>query len=262
MSGMISLDPYGPLASQQGFWRRQFAPQQTRKQLIFDMVFGVHAPVLCFIADPIVFKSMLFPPALYPDYQFFVYLVTLLQVPLLAIWLLYGARLKSAGLIVGGALMAGAFFSFLIGVVILPFSLLGLLWLIGVFGFTPFLTAFVYLRNSVRAMRAQPKGLSVPCGFVLATIAAVYVIGLPAIVSAGTDRVATVWTSEVLYGDEEAAGNAAQRLSWLPVVPDKSLNQLFWAYEREHNADRQRVLASHYREITGEDIEKRNRAFD
>ena len=259
----MSIDPYGPFASQQGFWKRQFAPQQTRKQLIFDMIFRVHGPVICFIADPIVFKSMLFGPALFSDYQFFVYLVTLVQVPVMAMWLLYGTRFKSAGLIVGGALMAGAFFSFLIGVAILPFSLLGLLWIIGIFGFTPFLTAFVYLRNSVRAMRAQPKGLGLPCAFVLATIAAVYVIGVPAVVSVGTARVATVWTSEVLYGDDQVAEDAAHRLSWLPVVPDNSLTQLLQAYEREHNFDRQRVIARHYREITGEDIEEKlSRLFD
>src|SRR5262245_24122976 len=201
----MSIDPYGPFANQQGFWQRQFSPQQTRSQLIFDMIFGVHGPVICFLADPIVFKSMLLPPALYPDYQFFVYLVTLLQVPFLAMWLLYGTRFKSAGLIVGGALMAGALFSFFIGVMILPFSLLGLLWLIGIFGFTPFLTAFVYFRNSVRAMRAQPKGLNLLSGFVVATIAAVYVIGLPAIASIGTARIATVWATEVMYADEDTA---------------------------------------------------------
>ena len=209
------------------------------------------------IADPIVFKSVSFPPALYPDYQFFVYLVTLLEVPLLAIWLLYGTRFKSAALLAGGALIAGALFSFLVGVAVLPFSLLGLLFVIGVFGFTPFFTAFVFLRNSVRAIRAQPKGLSLPYGFVLASIAAVYVIGVPAIISVGTARVATVWTSEVLYGNEETAVTAANRLSWLPVVPDSSLNELSWAYETA-NSDRKKLLAQHYRAITGEDIEKRN----
>jgi hypothetical protein len=256
----MSIDPYGPFAT--GFWQRQFSQQRTRSQLIFDMIFGVHAPVICFIADPIVFKSMLFPPALYPDFQIFVYLVTLLEVPLLAVWLLYGGKFKSAALLAGGALMAGALFSFLIGVVILPFSLIGLLYVIGIFGFIPFLTAFVYSRNAVRALQAQPKGLRFQWAFVLATIAAVYVIGLPAVVSLGTARVATVWTSEVLYGDEQDAESAAQRLRWLPIVPERSLNQLLWAYEREDNPDRRRLLAQRYREITGDDIERRSRIID
>ena len=158
--------------------------------------------------------------------------------------------------------MAGALFSFLIGVVILPFSLLGLLWVIGIFGFTPFLTALVYLRNSVRAIRAQPKGLSIPCGFALATIAAIYVIGLPAVVSVGTAQVATIWTDEVLYGDEQTAANAAQRLSWLPVVPQKNLSDLFLEYEKESPSERKNLLAQRYRQITGEDIEKAYRRFD
>jgi|SRR5215510_8591422 len=262
MSGVLSIDPYGPFAGQQGFWTRQFAPQQTRKQLIFDMIFGVHGPVLCFLADPIVFKSGLLLTGLYSDYQLFVYLVAALQVPLLSIWLLYGAKFRSVGLLMGGALMAGAFFSFCIGVLILPFSLLGLLWLIGVFGFTPFLTAFVYLRNSVRAIRAQPKGLNLLSGFVVATIAAVYVIGLPAIASIGTARIATVWATEVMYADEETAETAAHRLSWLPVVPDKDLNELFWAYERESDPVRRALLAQRYREITGGEISQRRHLVD
>jgi len=262
MSGMISLDPYGPLASQQGFWRRQFAPQQTRKQLIFDMIFGVHGPVLCFLADPIVFKSVLLTTALYSDYQLFVYLVAALQVPLLSIWLLYGVKFRSVGILIGGALMAGAFLSFLIGVVIFPFSLLGLLWLIGLFGFTPFLTAFVYLRNSVRAIKAQPKGLSLVFRFVVATIGAGYVIGLPAIGSVGNARVATAWATEVIYADEATAATAANRLSWLPVVPARTLNELFWAYEREYDPVRRALLAQRYREITGEEISERRHLVD
>jgi hypothetical protein len=226
------------------------------------MIFGVHGPVLCLIADPIVFKSDLISAPLLADYQFFAYLVAAIEVPLLAIWLLHGARFKSAALVIGGALMAGAFFSFLIGMAILPFSLLGLVFLIGIFGFTPFLAALVYLRNAIRAIRAQPKGLSLPSGFVLAGIAAAYAIGLPAIVSVGTARVSSVWVSDVLYGDERTATTAAHRLSWLPVVPDKTLHQLLSAYEGESNADRRKLLARHYREIGGEEIENRRRRSD
>lgn len=74
-------------------------------------------------------------------------------------WLLW--RDKLAGL---GALIAGLFFiasaiSLAIGIVLIPFSLFGLIVLIGALGFTPFFTSVIFLRNGVRAMRAAKVDL-------------------------------------------------------------------------------------------------------
>jgi hypothetical protein len=56
----------------------------------------------------------------------------------------------------GKCLLSGLFFlasiiSLAIGIVLFPFSLLGLIVLIGALGFTPLFTAFVYLRNAIRS---------------------------------------------------------------------------------------------------------------
>jgi hypothetical protein len=50
---------------------RQFLPSRTNGQLIFDMSFGVVAPIACFIFDPIVFQSGQLPGPLLPSYQTF-----------------------------------------------------------------------------------------------------------------------------------------------------------------------------------------------
>jgi len=130
-----------------GFWRRQFMPATTRAQRIFDVLFGVVAPVLCFAFDPIVFKDNFgFAGGLFPEYQSYAYMVSGVEILLLLIWLFCGRQLSPRTRLLGGMLVAGALFSGLIGVIILPFTLIGLfVFGIGIFGFVPFLTGLVYL---------------------------------------------------------------------------------------------------------------------
>src|SRR6059036_1217018 len=39
------------------FWKRQFLGPATTPQIIFDVVFGIVGPVLCFVFDPVVFRG-------------------------------------------------------------------------------------------------------------------------------------------------------------------------------------------------------------
>ncbi|HEX8285331.1 MAG TPA: hypothetical protein VF588_18395 [Pyrinomonadaceae bacterium] len=134
------------------FWRRQFGEQATPAQRRFDIAFGIILPVLCFVFDPIVFRDWHVENfGVYERWQSYTYTVCTSEMVALAAWLL---RARGAGrppAVLGGVLFAGGLFSLLIGVAILPFSLLGLIVLVGVFGFTPFPTALVYLRNGWRA---------------------------------------------------------------------------------------------------------------
>src|SRR5438034_6155151 len=108
-----------------GFFRRQFSPPTTRGQTVFDVLFGVVAPVMCFVFDPIVFRSGEFDAALFPRYQAFAYLVSGIEILFLTIWLIWGRNFQPATLLAGGILMAGAVFSGLIGMLLLPFNLSG-----------------------------------------------------------------------------------------------------------------------------------------
>ncbi len=40
-----------------GYWKRQFQAQGNSKQRVYDWIFGVILPVICFAFDPIVFKG-------------------------------------------------------------------------------------------------------------------------------------------------------------------------------------------------------------
>ncbi len=138
------------------FWRRQFSSSRTIPQLVYDVIFGIVLPILCFKFDPIVFSGRGAGTDIVPIAQFrsFVYLFSALSIVTLVVWLLTYRALKSAGGIIAGVLLSGAVCSLLIGVLILPLSIIGLMFIIGALGFTPFFTAFVYLRNGVRAMKS------------------------------------------------------------------------------------------------------------
>jgi len=135
------------------FWTRQFHLEPTSRQRRFDWAFGVVLPTICVAADPIVFSSFLGEgDALLARYKIFAYLLSSVSIMAMAAWLLWGQRLGGLRPILGGLFMAGSAISLIVGLILLPFSLIGMLLLIGFLGFTPLFSSFVYFRNSVRAI--------------------------------------------------------------------------------------------------------------
>src|SRR5205085_2115817 len=73
------------------------------------------------------------------------------------LWLLMGERLGTVNRLLHVLFAVSALASLAIGVVLFPFALLGMLFLIGALGFTPLFMSFSLLRNSVRARRAASR---------------------------------------------------------------------------------------------------------
>ena len=135
------------------FWRRQFAEQETLAQFIFDGTFGIIAPLLCVIFDPIVFRGGLYDAPLLDDYRIFAYTIIFIEITVLLMWLV-GRQPRMRARVLGHVMYGGALFSLVIGLVLLPFSLIGIAFYgIGLCGFAPFLTFIIYLRNGRRALR-------------------------------------------------------------------------------------------------------------
>lgn len=160
------------------FWKRQFEPVQTPGQATFDGIFGVILPVLCFVADPAIFKGLELGPPFLRRYQILAYLVAVLEMGVFIVWRTFRNQLTTFSAPFAGVLFAGGLFSTAIGIVILPLSAIGLVVLIGIFGFVPFLTAFVYFRSAVRAMKDQVNNSTFEFRFLTAGLAGVLVIGL------------------------------------------------------------------------------------
>ena len=251
------------------FFRRQFQAPTTRAQAVFDVLFGIVAPILCFIFDPIVFRSD-DGYALFPNYQAFAYLVSGIEILLLVVWRVWGGN-QSGAQLVAGMLMAGALFSGIIGLLLLPFSLIGLFLGIGVFGFIPFLTALVYFRNaksgfklaskpSTLRLLEQERSLTVSRNWLGATIiGSVLVVVPPAAMSLIASRFVSQAMNVVINADKLQADVAIEELQYLQLFAWPQLDELVSAYQRSSEPSRKEELKQRYLKLTGEDIEQRAR---
>jgi hypothetical protein len=239
------------------FWVRQFAVKATPSQDRFDVIFGVILPILCLVVDPVVFQGgILNEEPILGQFQVFAYLFSGIQIAVFLIWRTLNRHVTPAAGLLGGIALAGALFSFAVGVYILPFTLIGLIVLIGAAGFTPFFTAFVYLRTGVRALKCQDRNIAFESRFLLAAVAGLLSIGLPLFIHIQSAMMVSASMDVLLYGDAKQAALAVDRLKWLPVSTLQR-QQIVVAYEREANAEKKYVLKQYYKDLTGEDIEIR-----
>ena len=239
------------------FWRRQYASEVTTPQVAYDLIFGVVFPILCFIFDPIVFAADASRFEIIPvsQYKWFVYLFSALSIITLVVWMLANRFVKSGGGIIAGILLSAAACSFVIGIVILPLSLLGLMFVIGVLGFIPFFTAFVYLRNGIRALNITEPLVSRPALVGTLLFGALLVLGPPYAAHASINYMVTQAINDLTSADPVAVDHAVRRLKWIGWSGDT--DELVWAYSREQDQARRQNLARAYKEITGNDIDTR-----
>jgi len=148
-------DPEPITAPKPGFWRRQFVGEATSAQRRFDWLFGVVMPVICFYFDPIVFKGASGDRAILGAYSTFAYILSYAAIMCVIATLLWHKRSPDINAAIAGLLGLSGIVSLFIGVVLLPFSLIGLFfYFIGALGFTPFFSGIVFLRNAARANRS------------------------------------------------------------------------------------------------------------
>lgn len=244
-----------------GFWQRQFDDAPTRAQRRFDVTFGVVMPVLCLVFDPIVFKGEYGDGGLYRQYQFYAYTLSALEIVALCAWLFAAGRAGRRPAALSGMLLAGGLFSLLVGFMILPYSVVGLLFLlIGALGFVPFLTAFVYLRNGWRAAGAVGLAGQGSPGLAAAALACgfLFALGAPTAAHVSVRSEVAAALEDVRAGRElSPARLRALRLAGA-AAGSAAYDDLVWAYYGENDTMRRARLARAYEEITaGGDIKQR-----
>lgn len=137
----------GGVKGAMSFWQRQFCSRRTQAQLWFDVVFGLGLPLACVWFDPVVFRSPSGSKGvIFGAFALFGYGCFALGWIALLFWLGFD---RASG-VLAGMLAGGAWFACVVGLRLLPLSLIALVVLIGAIGFTPFLTAFVFARNGWR----------------------------------------------------------------------------------------------------------------
>jgi hypothetical protein len=163
--------------------------------------------------------------------------------------------------LIGGVLLAGSLFSFIVGVLILPLTIFGLVIVIGIVGFTPFITAFVYLRTGIRALKCQERNIPLGAKCLLAIATGFLSVFMPLLISLQVSNTISTAIDQILYGSAQQAEVAVSRLKWLPVSSSE-LRVLVLAYGNTSNIERKNVLKRYYKEITGDDIESQLYIFN
>lgn len=120
----------------------------------FDWIMGVFLPLVCFYFDPIVFTNWSGTDAMLATVKVPAYSIAFLAIMAHTAWLLWGESVGKWRYVIAGILYPSAVLSMIVGAILFPFSLLGLIILVGILGFTPFFTAKAYLRSANQAMFA------------------------------------------------------------------------------------------------------------
>lgn len=234
-----------------GFWQRQFQKDATAAQRNFDWTFGVILPVICFVFDPTVFKGGVFGGALLGTFKPFAYVLSFVSVMAMAAWLIWGEKLKWLNAFLAGLFVVGSMISLAVGIVLSPFSLLGLIVLIGVLGFTPLLTSIVFLRNTLRAFQAAQPFLEKKILIHSFALSALLSVVIPYILNVQINNA----LDEISRGDAQTVRARAQSLKYVaPLVNFDSIVRQH-ALETGTNNKKKTALAEVYRNLTGKNIE-------
>ena len=243
------------------FVKLQFSEVITPKQKFFDVVFGIAAPILCLIFDPVVFKGSLFDGGILSRYRVFAFCLIGLEILVLALWLFVPNRSRVLSAILTGILCAGGLLSLLLGLLILPVALLALFFLqvVGIFGLIPIVTAFVFARNSIRALRTI--SMKIPkIGFAAWMLAgAILVFAGPIFLQWQTSRIVDQSVETISHGSPEERELAVDQLKkafW--CSKDTCFDALVWDYFEYHQKSMEAFwIADAYLELTGEPIQAR-----
>jgi len=247
----LNNPPSPPKPPPVGYWKRQFQPQGNTKQKYYDWAFGVILPVVCFALDPLVFKGGIGNISMLANYKPFAYLLCFACIVGMMAWLIFGEKLKWLNGFLAGLFFLGGVISLGVGLVLLPFSFIGLLILIGALGFTPLFTAVIYLRNAFRALHAS-KMFLVKGARVYAFAFGIIFSGLLGWTINGEVKNSL---SNIETGDAQSVYAEQTKLKLL--APLVNFDNLVLIYYRTagNNGEKAQAIAEVYRSATGKNIE-------
>src|SRR5262245_40689878 len=172
-----------PPPKKPSFWKRQVSEDDTGVQRTFDVIFGAILPVVLFVLDPVAMNGFGCVGGAAAPYSAFVYFAVAFGIISLLVWLFARPYIDSFAPVLAGVVYAGGFFAGAIGVLMLPISIMGLVILIGALGFLPFVVAYVYFRNAVRAYRLAKSQEAVKYRLAALMLAGtVVVLGIPGLI--------------------------------------------------------------------------------
>lgn len=186
----------------------------------FAAIVGIVAPVFCLVFDPFVFKGGDEHGAFLGRFWVLGYSLIGLEFATLAAWLASRGRLGPLCGVAAGVLIGGALFAAAVGLLLLPLSLIGLLVVIGILGFTPYLTAYAYLHQGMLALekaRSRAGEARAAAGLSLGLLLA---FGLPVTAQMGVQRAWAAAIQAVADGDASAKSQVKYWHWFMDTNPD------------------------------------------
>jgi hypothetical protein len=203
------------------------------------------------MADPGVLRVGIFGAGgPFSQHRLFIYSIAVIVGAALSARLILGDRLRPYSGFVAGILMGGSACSFVLGILMLPMALIGLIFIVGILGFSPIIAGFVYMRNGIRSFREAAiisNEVPLAASFLLGAMLA---LGGPVILEETVSK-----SVDLVVRNDMTSEVAVQGLSYFSWVVDA--DPIALAYEREADPGRKARLAAAYRNITGHEVEAR-----
>ena len=131
------------------FYLRSSLNSPTKLRFWNQFMWGILMPIGCIFGDPFVFGTFDKGAArFFNEYAFACYAFIGWEIFCLAVSCFVKPAQRRLNQFLAGSLIAGGVFALLIAIVIIPITLIGLIVVLGVIGFTPWFTANVYLRTA------------------------------------------------------------------------------------------------------------------
>ncbi|HUT37662.1 MAG TPA: hypothetical protein VNE39_29545 [Planctomycetota bacterium] len=222
-------------------------------QIAFDLLFGVVAPIVLLLADPALFVADVADRAALPPYLARPTYVAIGGLVLaLVVWGITGLRVPVLGMLLAGPFAAGAAVSAALGLALLWFALGHSDLLSGWLAFTPWFTAFVFLRHCALACRAGARR-SVGLTVLATTLTSVGIVVTLYTIGVGRERRARLLESQLL---SDSAGDFEYACAQIQHAWQVDMDRVAESYAalKEDDPRRQRLAGAHLR-ITGVPIE-------
>jgi hypothetical protein len=239
----------GPKSGQGGFLARLVGWRH------YDVAFGLVMPVVCFCLEFVLLPALGWLPGLvfFHRYRLFGYGVVALELVVLATWLRFGHRLRRTSAGFAGVLLAGSLFAGVLGLVLLPFAIPGVLALgIGLLGFVPLFTAHVYYRNGMSAYRQADAHLEKRPLLEALLWGSLLVYALPGLIQTRVTLTTRAGLRDVIEGNDQTSRAAVERLRPYRWVAD--FDPLRRAYDREKDQGRRKRIEQDYSTLTGRSV--------
>jgi hypothetical protein len=225
---------------------------KTSARCAFDVFFGIIAPFFCLLFDPVVFTG---DGAMGSGFLGSFRLSGYAAVTFSALALGYYLLIRRASPVLAGALFGGFGFALILGLLMLPVTVIGLFIAIGVFGLTPFITSYVFLRNARRCWAGCPIERSRPRRLYLLALGMALILGLPVGLQWSASSMTDYAVKWLTSGSEEDYTRAVKMLRLTRSILDP--DEMVIRYQKSSDEKDRGRLARAFEAVTGRKIETR-----